>query len=151
MKKEYFWNLKVDGTRHEVLCLDNGNSFDIYVDEEFRFNIRSDINLDIEEDLTVGSKRCRIVVYRGVPDLAVDGILMDAEAEIRRQEKRSKILTIVSGLGLVLLGLFAMWMWIAMTVSGQDFYFGAFGPIFAILVSAAGVVLTVFGIRKKGV
>ncbi len=151
MKKEFFWNLKVDGSRHEVFCRDRGNSFDVYVDEEFRFNIRSDINLDIEEDLTVGSKRCRIVVYRGVPDLAVDGILMDAEAEIRKQERRNRTLTIISGLGLVLLGLFAMWMWIAMTASGQSFYFGAFGPIFAVLVSVAGVVLTICGIRKKGV
>lgn len=150
MKKELFWLVKVEGSRHEVTCEDKGNSFDVYVDGEFRFNIRSDINLDIEEDLTVGSKRCRMVVYRGVPDLAVDGILMDAEAQIRRQEKRSKILTIVSGIGITLLGLFAMWMWTAMELSGQDFYFGAFGPIFAALVSLVGVVLTIYGIRKKG-
>ena len=150
MKNEFFWNIKVDGTRHEIRCEDRGNSFDVFVDDEFRFNIRSDINLDIEEDLTVGSKRCRVVVYRGVPDLAVDGILMDAEAEIRKQEKRSRLLTILCGVGLVLLGLFAMWMWLAMMVSGQDFYFGAFGPIFAVLVSAAGVALTLYGIRKKG-
>jgi hypothetical protein len=151
MAKEYFWNLRVDGTRHEVLAKDRGNGFDIYVDGEFRFSIRSDINLDIEEDLTVGTKRCRIVVYRGVPDLAVDGILLDAEAALRKQEKRSRLLTILVGLGLVLLGLFAMWMHIAVTVSGVDFYFGAFGPIFALLVSAAGVALTVYGIRKKGI
>lgn len=149
MAKEQFWYIKVDGTRHEVRCADRGNSFDVFVDDEFRFNVRSDINLDIEEDLTVGSKRCRFVVYRGVPDLAVDGILMDAEAEIRKQEKRSRFLTILGGIALVLLGLFAMWMWIAMTVSGQEFYFGAFGPIFAVLVSVAGVVLTIYGLRKK--
>ena len=150
MAKEHVWNIRVDGTRHEIVAKDQGNGFDIYVDEEFRFNVRSDINLDIEEDLTVGSKRCRVVVYRGVPDLAVDGILMDAEAEILKQEKRNKTFTILSGLGLVLLGLFAMWMWFAMSLSGQSFYFGAFGPIFAGLVSAAGVALTIYGIRKKG-
>lgn len=141
----------MNGTQHEILARDKGNGFDIYVDEEFRFNIRSDINLDIEEDLTVGGKRCRIVVYRGVPDLAVDGILMDAEAALLREEKRNRRITILSGVGLVLLGQFAMWMWILMTASGEDFYFGMFGPVFAILVSIAGVVLTVFGIRKKGV
>ena len=81
MAKDAIWNIRVDGIRHEILARDRGNGFDIYVDEEFRYNIRSDINLDIEEDLTVGSKRCRMVVYRGVPDLAVDGILLDAEAE----------------------------------------------------------------------
>ncbi len=151
MAKEYFWNIRVDGTRHEIIARDRGNGFDVYVDDEFRFTVRSDINLDIEEDLTVGSKRCRFVVYRGVPDLAVDGILMDADAEIRKQEKRNKALTILSGVALILLGLFAMWMWMFMTLSGQDFYFGAFGPVFAILVSGIGVVLTIYGLRKKGV
>jgi len=151
MAKEYVWNLRVDGTRHEVLAKDRGNGFDISVDGEFRFTVRSDINLDIEEDLTIGSKRCRMVVYRGIPDLAVDGILMNAEEALRKQEKRSRMLTILSGIGLVLLGLFAMWMYIAMTASGQDFYFGAFGPIFAVFVSICGVVLTVYGIRKKGI
>ena len=151
MAKEYLWNIRVNGIRHEVLARDQGNSFDIYVDEEFRFNIRRDINLDIEEDLTVGSKRCRMVVYRGVPDLAVDGILMNAEAELLKQEKRSRIMTIIAGIALVLLGLFAMWMYIAMTLTGEEFYFGIFGPIFALLVSATGVVLTVHGIRKKGI
>lgn len=151
MAKEYVWNLRVDGTRHEVLAKDRGNGFDISVDGEFRFTVRSDINLDIEEDLTIGSKRCRMVVYRGIPDLAVDGILMNAEEALRRQEKRNRMLTILSGIGLVLLGLFAMWMYIAMTASGQDFYFGAFGPIFAVFVSLCGVVLTVYGIRKKGI
>ena len=151
MAKEHIWNIRVDGTRHEILARDKGNGFDVYVDDEFRFNVRSDINLDIEEDLTVGTKRCRVVVYRGVPDLAVDGILLDAEAALLKQEKRSRALTIACGIGLVLLGLFAMWMYIAMNVSGQSFYFGGFGPVFAILVSAAGVALTIVGIRKKGV
>ncbi len=151
MAKEHFWNIRVDNTRHEIVARDKGNGFDVYVDEEFRFTVRSDINLDIEEDLTVGSKRCRIVVYRGVPDLAVDGILMDAEAELRKLERRNRILTVLSGIVLVILGLFAMWMWIAMEISGQDFYFGAFGPIFAVLVSVVGVVLTIYGLRKKDV
>lgn len=151
MAKEYFWNIRVDDTRHEILARDKGNGFDIYVDDEFRFTVRSDINLDIEEDLTVGSKRCRIVVYRGVPDLAVDGILLDAEAALLKEEKRNRRLTIAAGLLLVVLGLFAMWMYMVMTASGQNFYFGAFGPIFAVLVSIAGVMLTLYGLRKKGV
>ena len=151
MAKDHLWNIRVDGTRHEILARDKGNGFDVYVDEEFRFHVRSDINLDIEEDLTVGSKRCRIVVYRGVPDLAVDGILLDAEAQLLKEAKRNRMLTILSGIGLAFLGLFAMWMWILMIVSGTEFYFGAFAPIFAVLVSLVGVVLTVYGIRKKGI
>jgi len=151
MARDHIWNIRVDGTRHEILARDKGNCFDIYVDEEFRYTIRSDSNLDIEEDLTVGSKRCRMVVYRGVPDLAVDGILLDAEAKLLKQEKRSRLLTILFGIGMILLGLFALWMWIIMTSNGIDFYFGIFGPIFAVLIGLAGVALTVYGIRKRDV
>ena len=151
MAKEYLWNIRVNGIRHEILARHQGNSFDIYVDEEFRFNIPVNPNLDIEEDLTVGGKRCRVVVYGGVPDLAVDGILMNAEAKLIKQEKRSRVMTVIAGIALVLLGIFAMWMYLAVTLSGEELYFGIFGPIFALLVSAAGVVLTVYGIRKKGI
>lgn len=151
MAKDAIWNIRVDGTRHEILARDKGNSFDVYVDDEFRFNIRSDINLDVEEDLSVGSKRCRMVVYRGVPDLAVDGILMNAEAALVKKERRSRFLTILCGIGLVLLGLFAMWMYMIMTETGTEFFFGGFGPFFALFVSVCGVLLTVYGIRKKGV
>lgn len=151
MAKDAIWNIRVDGTRHEILARDKGNSFDVYVDDEFRFNIRSDINLDIEEDLTVGSKRCRMVVYRGIPDLAVDGILVNADAALMRKARRSRLLTILCGIGLVLLGLFAMFMYMIMTETGTEFYFGIFGPIFALFVSACGVLLTIYGIRKKGV
>lgn len=151
MAKDHVWNIRVEGTRHEILARDKGNCFDIYVDDEFRYTIRSDSNLDIEEDLTVGRKRCRMVVYRGVPDLAVDGILLDAEAKLLKQEKRSRMLTILSGIGMILLGLFALWMWIIMTTNGIDFYFGVFGPIFAVLIGLAGVALTVYGIRKRDV
>lgn len=151
MAKEHFWTIRVDGTRHEILAKDRGNGFDVYVDEEFRYTIRSDINLDIEEDLTVGSKRCRFVVYRGVPDLAVDGILLDAEARILREERRNRLLTILSGAILVLLGLFAMWMWVGMRLTGQEFYFGILGLVFAVLVSAVGVGLILYAVRKKAV
>lgn len=151
MARDGIWNIRVDGIRHEILARDRGNGFDIYVDDEFRYYIRSDINLDIEEDLTVGSKRCRMVVYRGVPDLAVDGILLNAEAALLKQDRRSRVLTILCGIGITLLGLFAMWMWTIMTLNGNDFYFGVFGPVFAMLISLAGVALTVYGIRKKAV
>ena len=151
MAKDAIWNIRVDGTRHEILARDKGNSFDIYVDDEFRFNIRSDINLDVEEDLSVGSKRCRMVVYRGVPDLAVDGILMNAEAALVKKARRSRALTICCGVGLVLLGLFAMWMYMIMEETGTEFFFGGFGAFFALFVSTCGVLLTVYGIRKKGV
>ena len=48
MKNEQLWNIRVDGTRHEVFVQDKGNSFDVFVDGEFRFNVRSDINLAID-------------------------------------------------------------------------------------------------------
>ena len=149
MAKDGIWNIRVDGTRHEILARDKGNSFDVYVDDEFRFNIRSDINLDIEEDLTVGAKRCRIVVYRGVPDLAVDGILMSAEAEIRRAERRSRRFAMIGGLFMMLMGVVAIWAWTMIYASGERHFGGAGGAVFAAVMFAAGVWLVVRTMKRR--
>ena len=151
MAKEFTWDLRVEGTRHEVLARDRGNSFDIYVDEEFRFNVRSDINLDIEEDLSVGSKRCRIVVYRGVPDLAVDGILMNAEAQLLKNDRRNKRLTIFGGLLLMVLGVIAMWAWTIIYAGGETHFGGFMGPVFAALSFGAGVALVIYTMKKRDI
>ena len=151
MAKEFTWDLRVEGTRHEVLARDRGNSFDIYVDEEFRFNVRSDINLDIEEDLSVGSKRCRIVVYRGVPDLAVDGILMNAEAQLLKNDRRNKRLTIFGGLLLMVLGVIAMWAWTIIYAGGETHFGGFMGPVFAALSFGAGIALVIYTMKKRDI
>lgn len=149
MKNELIWNIKVDGTVHEVSLTDRGNSFDVYVDDEFRFNVRSDNNLDIEEDLTVGSKRCRVAVYRGVPDLIVDGILLNADAELLRREKQNRALGILASVFMIVLGMVAMAAWIILKVSGQYYFGGIFAPVFAVLVSVAGVILLIHITRKR--
>ena len=151
MARDFDWTIRVDGTRHEILARDRGNSFDIYVDEEFRFNVRSDINLDIEEDLSVGSKRCRIVVYRGVPDLAVDGILMNAEAQLLKNDRRNKRLTIFGGLLLMVLGVIAMWAWTIIYAGGETHFGGFMGPVFAALSFGAGVALVIYTMKKRDI
>ena len=149
MKREQLWNIRVDGTRHEVYAEDKGNSYDVFVDGEFRFNIRSDINLDVEEDLTVGSKRCRFVVYGGVPDLAVDGILLNAEAELVKADRRSRFLTVLGGIFLIVLGIAAIWAWIIIYANGETHFGGLFGPVFAALVFAAGIWLIIRAMKKR--
>lgn len=149
MAKDGIWNIRVDGTRHEILARDKGNSFDVYVDDEFRFNVRSDINLDIEEDLTVGGKRCRIVIYRGVPDLAVDGILLNAEAEIVRADRRSRTVTILAGMFMMLLGVVAAWAWTIIYAGGETHFGGVGGIIFAAAMFLAGIWLVIRTMRKR--
>lgn len=149
MAKDVIWNIRVDGTRHEILARDKGNSFDIYVDDEFRFNIRSDINLDIEEDLTVGTKRCRVVVYRGVPDLAVDGILLNADAQIVKAERRNRILTIAAGMFMMLLGVVAVWAWTIIYAGGESHFGGVGGILFAALMFLAGIWLVIRTMKKR--
>ncbi len=150
MAKEYVWNIRVEGTWHEICLKDKGNSFDVYVDEEFRYNVRSDINLDIEEDLTVGTKRCRVVVYRGVPDLAVDGILLNADADIRKADRRNRILAFLAGLLMMVLSVVAIWAWTFIYAGGESHFGGIGGPIFAAAMFAAGVWLIIRTIRKRG-
>ena len=149
MAKEYVWYVRVDATRHEVRAEDRGNGFDVYVDDEFRFQVRSDINLDIEEDLTVGGKRCRIVVYRGVPDLAVDGILLDADAKLVKEEKRNRIYTVLGGLFLIFLGTYAMFSWVYLKATDTYFIGGDFAPVFAVAAFAAGLWLVSRAFRKR--
>ena len=149
MAKDGIWRIRVDGARHEILARDKGNSFDIYVDDEFRFNIRSDINLDIEEDLTVGSKRCRMVVYRGVPDLAVDGILLNAEAQILKEDRRSRILTICAGMLLMVLGIAAAWAWLLIYANGETHFGGVGGAIFAAVAFFAGIWLIIRAMKTR--
>ncbi len=149
MKNEFVWNLKVNGTRHEVQAVDKGNSFDVYVDDEFRFAVRSDINLDVEEDLTVDGKRCRIVVYRGVPDLAVDGILLNADAKLVKEERRNRIYTILGALFMIFLGTYAMIAWLSLKATGTYFIGGNFAPVFAVAVFVAGLWLLSRAFRKR--
>ena len=149
MAKEYFLNIRVEGTRHEILARDQGNGFDIFVDEEFRFTVRSDINLDIEEDLTVGGKRCRMVVYGGVPDLAVDGVLLNADAELVRKEKRDQRLTLLGGCFLIVLGIVAAWAWTIIYASGETHFGGFLGVVFAAMVFLAGIWLISRAMRKR--
>ncbi len=148
MKNAEFWLVKVDGVRHEVRAQDRGNSFDVYVDEGFRFNIKSDLNLNVEEDLTVGSKRCRFVVYEGIPDLSVDGILLNADAAIVRSEKRGKLLTLTGGIVMILVGLFAFYNWMALTAVGEAYFGGIFAPIFSLGFTGVGIWLVIQS-RKK--
>ena len=149
MARDAIWNIRVDGTRHEILARDKGNSFDIYVDDQFRFSIRSDINLDIEEDLTVGSKRCRIVVYRGVPDLAVDGILLNAEADMVKAERRNRLITVLAGMFTMVLGVVACWAWMIIYAGGESHFGGVGGIIFGVLMFLAGVILVIYTLRKR--
>lgn len=151
MAKDGIWNIRVDGTRHEILARDKGNSFDIYVDDQFRFSVRSDINLDIEEDLTVGSKRCRIAVYRGEPDLVVDGILLNAEARLLKEERRNRRFTLLAGVLLMILGVGAIWAWTLIYLGGETHFGGFMGPVFAALAFGAGVWLTIRSTRKRAV
>lgn len=141
----------MDGVRHEVVCTDLGNSFDVSVDGEFRYNIRSDINLDIEEDLSVGSKRCRVVVYRGVPDLAVDGILLDAEAKLLKEERRGRRMTMLAGAFMIVLSIVAAWAWMFIYASGETHFGGFGGPVFAAVMFFAGVYLVFRSFRKGSV
>jgi len=149
MAKDGIWNIRVDGTRHEILARDKGNCFDIFVDGDFRFKIRSDINLDIEEDLTVGSKRCRVVVYRGVPDLAVDGILLNAEAALVKEERRNRRLAVSAGILLMVLGLVAIWAWTMIYAAGETHFGGFMGPVFAAAAFGAGVWLIIRTMKKR--
>ena len=149
MEKEFYWNVTVDGRDYQVSCTDKGNRFALYVDGQFRRDVPIDRALDREEDLMLGSKCCRFVVYGGVPDLAVDGILLNAEAELLREEKRSRRNGILAGVFLLIMGTLAMYTWTMMELAGEIYPGRMLIPVFAVGFLVGGVVM-ILRMRKRG-
>ena len=149
MEKEFYWDVTVEGREYRVSCTDKGNRFALYVDGQYRRDVPIDRELDREEDLILGSKCCRFVVYGGVPDLAVDGILLNAEAELLREEKKSRRNGMLGGVFLVGMGTMAMYTWTMMEMAGEVYPGRALVPVFALGFLIGGI-WQIIRMRKRG-
>ena len=149
MEKEFYGNVSVEGRDYQVSCTDKGNRFALYVDGQFRRDVPIDRELDREEDLMLGNKCCRFVVYGGVPDLAVDGILLNAEAELLRQEKKERRNGLLTGIFLLFMGAAALYTWTMMEALGENYPGRFLIPVFALGFLAGGI-WKVLKSRKQG-
>lgn len=148
MKQNLYWDLKVNGTRHQVECLPKDVNFEVYVDGEYRFSVRSDKAQDQEQALTIGGKLCRFVVCDGLPDLEVDGILLNAEADFLKKEKRDRLISVLLGVFMVLVGTIAVFSGVLLKLAGEDFYGGWFAVVLGAAITVLGIWQILHVIRK---
>ena len=90
-----------------------------------------------------------MVVYEGVPDVVVDGILMGVDAMEKKNAKRRKIVSILVGILFVCVGLFAAFTYTAMTVVGQPVVGGFMSVVFGAMFFVLGIILLVTARKKE--
>lgn len=151
MKKEYKWKVNVDGQTHIVRCETFKTVFDVYVDDELTARVprRNEEGTDMEEEIHVGGKKCQFVVYDGMPDLAVDGILRGAEDSMRRTELRNRILLFIGGIFTASVSTFAAFLWFVFEAAGEPI-FGGYAALFCIaLFALGGLAMVFFALKPK--
>lgn len=141
MAKLMEWEVPVDGTVYHITCQRRGNQFDFKLDEEPLYRLYADPEQMCEQDVRIGGKRCQVVVYEGVPDVVVDGILMGVDAAEKKSARRRKIISIMVGILFMCVGLFAAFSYTAMTVVGQPVVGGVMSLIFGAMFFVVGIVL----------
>lgn len=151
MKKEYKWKVSVDGEIHVVHCEPFKTVFDVYVDGDLAIRVprRNDEGTDMEEEIHVGSKLCRFVVYDGKPDLAVDGVLMGAERELQRRDLRYRLLMIFGGIAAAAMSAFAAFLWFVYQAAGDPIFGGYLTLTFIAIFGLCGLILLFFGLKPK--
>ena len=151
MKKEYKWKVRVDGEDYSVRCVPFKTVFDVFVDDELAIRVprRNEEGTDMEEEIRIGSKVCRFVVYDGEPDLAVDGILQGVESDMRRKEIRNRILSVLGGILVVAMSSFAAFLWFVYRAIGEPIFGGYLTLVFIAIFGLGGLLLAFFGLKPN--
>ena len=151
MKKKYEWKVTVDGETHIVHCEPYKTVFDVFVDGDLAIRMprRNEEGTDMEEDVRVGSKVCRFVVYDGAPDLAVDGVLVGAERELQRRDLRYRLLMVFGGLAAAVMSAFAAFLWFVFEAAGQPIFGGYVTLTFIAIFGIGGLLMLFFGLKPK--
>lgn len=152
MSRELKWNVKVGGEDFAVECVTQKTVYDVYVDGELAIRaprkLKND-DTDSEYDLRIGGKRCQFVVYGGVPDLCVDGILLGAERQLEQQERRERWLKMLGGMALMAVSTCGVFMWSAYQIAGEPMAGGYLSLILFILLIGCGLWLLLSTLKKK--
>jgi uncharacterized protein YacL (UPF0231 family) len=94
MKKEYTWDVTIDGENHRVSCNLAGNKYQIWVDDEeltvvYRQSHRQMRN-GLEREFSIGGKKCLFVVWDEKPDLVVEGMLLKSGKDYFQEKAKRK-------------------------------------------------------------
>ncbi len=152
MSKELKWEVNIDGAVYSVKCVTQKTVFDVYVDGELAIRaprkLKND-DTDSEYDLRIGGKRCQFVVYDGVPDVAVDGILLGAERQMEKQERQNRWLKRLGGMALMVVSTYAVFLWNAYQLAGEPMIGGYVSLVMFILLIVCGLLLLLSTLKKK--
>lgn len=152
MANELKWTVEINGEEHLVNCVTQTSLFDVYVDGELAIKVprkmRND-DSDSEYDIRIGGKRCQIVVYDGVPDLCVDGILLGAQREIDQKERRNRMLKILGGIFCIITSSYATFLWVIYEIGGNPIFGGVLSLIFIQIFFFGGIALILNAFKKK--
>ena len=148
MAKDLKWNVIIDGAEHVVSCVTQTSLYDVYVDDELVIRVPRKMkndDSDSEYDLNVAGKRCQFVIYDGKPDLCVDGILIGAQDELDRLDRRSRRRRLFAGMGLILASTYAIFLWFVYQLAGTPFFGGyvALVLFFVLIIVGIGLLLSV--------
>lgn len=149
MAKIMEWNVPIEGSVYCITCQRRGNQYDFKLDDEPLYRLHADPEEMCEQDVIIGGKRCQVVVYEGVPDVVVDGILMGVDAAEKKNAKRRKVISILAGILFMCVGLFAAFTYTAMTVTDQPVVGGFMSVVFGAMFFAVGVVMLLSARKKK--
>lgn len=154
MDNQRKWKAEINGQIYQVDCVTQKSLFEIFVDGELELQVprkmRND-DSDSEYDIRIGGKRCQIVVYDGEPDLCVDGILIGAQAEMDRKDRRNKFLKILGGLFCIITSSYATFLWVIYEIGGKPIFGGVVSLIFIQIFFWGGIALFLYAFRKKKV
>ena len=150
-KKNLAWNVPIDGKHYLVQCVDAGNKYELYVDEEHLTTVwkKHEIQEDIEQDIRVGGKVCQFVVYDHEPDISVDGVLLGAQEEFIRQERRNRRYDILTGILMTTVGILAILSFAVLKMGGEEIMGGWLALVMAVGFTAWGVWNLISAVTRK--
>ena len=152
MEKKNQWQVTVGDKVYDVNCVTMKTLFEVYVDGELALKVprkmRND-DSDSEYDIRIGGKCCQFVLYDGVPDLSVDGILLGEEDLMRRQEIRNRWLKVLGGMLCIISSSYATFLWFVFKAAGNPIFGGVVSLIFIQIFFFGGIALMLSAVRRK--
>lgn len=152
MEKQLKWDVIVDGEEYTVQCVTQKTLFEVYVDGEVAIRVPRKMkndDTDSEYDLRIGGKRCQFVVYDGVPDVCVDGILLGVQREMDEKAKRNRWLMVLGGIFSIITSSYATFLWVIYEIGGNPIFGGVLSLIFIQIFFFGGIALVLAALRKK--
>ena len=128
MGKSTVWTFELDGRPVTVTCELKGNKYILYLDDDhltnvYRLNAKK-MRYGMEEEILIGSERCRFVVWDEVPDLVVRGRMLNrnldyATARETRRGNMERLYTMLAVIGVIFLAGLAVFAYLGL-ITGEN-------------------------------